>query len=220
VTVAASRFRTVHLDAVEPVPVLQGQLLWRPLRATLGVRAFGVNAYTSRAAGDLVVEEHDESGSGAGGHEELYIVVAGHARFTIAGEELDAPTGTCVFLHEPDVLRTAVAVEPGTTVLAIGGPVGEPYTVSPWEFFFRAAPYADAGDWERAAAVAAEGLEEHPDSAALLYNLACFEARAGRLDDAMGHLRDAAAAAPDAVPGWAAEDPDLDPLRGREGFPA
>ena len=77
------------------------------------------------------------------------------------------------------------------------------------------------GDWERAAAVAAEGLGEHPDNAALLYNLACFEARAGRLDDALGHLRAAAEAdARSRCAPWAAEDADLDALRGREGFPA
>jgi tetratricopeptide (TPR) repeat protein len=214
------RFRAVHLDDVEPVPALDGQLLWRPLRATLGVHAFGVNAYTARAAGDLVVEEHDETGSGAGGHEELYVVVSGHARFTIAGEDVDAPAGTCVFLPDPAVVRTAVGLRPGTTVLAVGAPAGEPYRVSPWEYFFRAGPYAEAGDWGRAARVAAEGLEEHPDNAALLYNLACFEVRAGRLDDAMGHLRDAAAADPEQVRQWAAEDADLDALRGREGFPA
>ena len=114
-----------------------------------------------------------------------------------------------MFLPDPSVVRTAVGVEPATTVLAIGGAVGEPYRVSPWEFFFRAAPHAEAGDWERAAAVAAEGLAEHPANPALLYNLACFEARAGRLDDALGHLRAAAAADPERC-AWAAEDADLD----------
>ena len=213
-------FRAVQLDDIDPVPVLDGQLLWRPLRATLGVRAFGVNAYTARAAGDLVVEEHDERGTGSGHHEELYVVVAGHARFTIGGEEVDAPAGACVFLPDPAVTRAAVAVEPATTVLAIGATVGEPYRVSAWEYFFRAAPHAAAGDWEGAAAVTAEGLPDHADNAALLYNLACFEARAGRLDDAMGHLRAAAAADPEHVEQWAAEDRDLDALRDREGFPA
>jgi hypothetical protein len=218
--VAAPAFRAVRLEDVEAVPVLQGSLQWRPLRAALGVRAFGINAYTAQSAGDLVVEEHDETGSGAGEHEELYVVVAGRARFTLGGEELDAPAGTCVFLPDPSVVRAAVAAEPGTTVLAIGGPVGEPYRVSAWEYFFRAAPYAEAADWDRAAAVAAEGLADHPANAALLYNLACFEARAGRLDDALGHLRAASAADPEHVRAWAAEDADLDALRGRDGFPA
>jgi hypothetical protein len=218
--VTAPAFRAVHLDDVEPVPVLAGQLQWRPLREALGVRAFGVNAYTASAAGDLVVEEHDETSVGAGRHEELYVVVAGRARFLLGGEELDAPAGTCVFLPDPTVVRSAVGLEPATTVLAIGGAVGEAYRVSPWEFFFRAAPLAEAGEWERAAAVAAEGLAVHPGNAALLYNLACFEARAGRLDDAIVHLRDAASAEPEQVRDWAAEDSDLDALRDRPGFPA
>jgi hypothetical protein len=218
--VTAPAFRAVHLDDIDTVPVMDGQLLWRPLRATLGVRAFGVNAYTARAEGDLVIEEHDEQGSASGHHEELYVVLAGHARFTVGGEPVDAPAGTCVFLPDPAVVRSAVAATAGTTVLAIGGTVGEPYRVSAWEYFFRAAPHAAAGDWERAAAVTAEGLPEHPDSASLLYNLACFETRAGRLDDAMGHLRAADAADPEHVRQWASQDRDLDALRDRDGFPS
>ena len=59
-----------------------------------GIQAFGINAYTAEKAGDVVVEEHDEKGDGgAGGHEELYVVVSGRARFTLAGESVDAPAG-------------------------------------------------------------------------------------------------------------------------------
>ncbi|HWT22284.1 MAG TPA: tetratricopeptide repeat protein [Solirubrobacteraceae bacterium] len=85
---------------------------------------------------------------------------------------------------------------------------------------FRADRYAQAEDRDRAIALFTEGLEEHPDSPALLYDLACVEARAGRLDDAMRHLRAAAAANPAEVPRWAAGDRDLDALRGCDGFPA
>jgi hypothetical protein len=42
-----------------------------------------------------------------------------------------------VFLGDPAVRRGAVALEAGTTVLAIGGQPGQPYTVSPWEYSFR-----------------------------------------------------------------------------------
>ena len=48
-----------------------------------------------------MVEEHDETGGGAGGHEEVYIVVAGRATFTVGGETLDAPAGTIVFISRP-----------------------------------------------------------------------------------------------------------------------
>jgi len=156
--VAAPRFRTVQLDDIEPVPVLQGQLLWRPLRATLGVRAFGVNAYTARAAGDLVVEEHDESGSGAGGHEELYVVVAGRATFQLDGEEVDAPAGTAVFVRDPSVRRYAKAAEPGTTVLAVGGKPGS-HEISGWEYSFAAYGFLAQDQIELGLAVLREGSE-------------------------------------------------------------
>ena len=78
--------KRLSLDDVEGIPVL-GSLVWKPVRKTLGVTAFGINAYTATAAGDEVVEEHTESQLG---HEEVYVVVAGRAVFTVDGEEVDA----------------------------------------------------------------------------------------------------------------------------------
>ncbi len=193
-----------------------GTLRWTPVRRHFDVRAFGVNAYAAQEVGQEVVEEHTEQQLG---HEELYVVVAGHARFTLDGEELDAPRGTCVFLPDPAVMRTAVALEPATTVLAVGGERGEPYRVSPWEFTFHATRRARAGELDRALATVEEGLAEHPGNPALLYDLACLEIRAGRLDDALGHLRAAVDADPEQVRRWAEGDAELDPLRGRQGFP-
>src|SRR5215813_1360916 len=66
------RWQSVRLDEIEPIPVAGG-LLWRPLRRTLGVGAFGINAYVARSAGDDVVESHTESQLQ---HEEIYLVVA------------------------------------------------------------------------------------------------------------------------------------------------
>ena len=111
--------RVISIDEVESLPVLGGELQWHPLRHTLGIRAFGMNAYTAAKAGDLVVEEHDE---GSLGHEEVYVVLAGRATFTLDGEEFDAPAGTVVHLADPKVTRVARAVEDGTRVLAVGGP--------------------------------------------------------------------------------------------------
>jgi hypothetical protein len=59
--------KVVRIEEIEPVPVVGGELQWRPLRRTLGIEAFGINAYTA-SAGELVVEEHDETGAGAGHH--------------------------------------------------------------------------------------------------------------------------------------------------------
>ena len=63
---------------------------WRPIRDHLGISSFGVNAFLGAGEGDRVVELHDETG----GHEELYVVVRGAARFTIDGEQHDVPAGS------------------------------------------------------------------------------------------------------------------------------
>jgi hypothetical protein len=125
--------KTLRLDDVDPT-LIDGTL-WKPIRSTLGVRAFGVNAYTARAAGDRLFNEHDETESFAGRqrHEELYVVLEGRATFTVDGEEVDAPALTLVFVENPAARRGAVAAAPGTTVLAIGGPVGEAYEPGLWE---------------------------------------------------------------------------------------
>jgi tetratricopeptide (TPR) repeat protein len=211
-------FQTVRLDELDEIPV-SDTLLWRPVRRTLGVEAFGVNAYTAANAGDEIVEEHDETGSGAGHHEELYFVASGRVAFTVAGEEIDAPAGTFVFVRDPEARRHGVAREAPSTVLAIGGRRGEPFEVSPWEHYFAAIPYAKAGDWERAVQMTAEGLERHPDNPALLYNLACFEAQGGRRSEALEHLRRAFELDPAKMRAWAADDSDLDSIRDDPAFP-
>ena len=207
-------FRTLQISDVEPVAALDGKLLWHPLRHALGVGAFGVNAYTAPRAGDDVVEEHTEGS----GHEELYVVLAGSARFTIDGEQLDAPAGTCVFLPDGETRRYAVALEDGTRVLAVGAAPGKPFEVSAWEWSFRAEPKRAAGDWEGAAAIIAEGLEEKPGDGRLLYELACVEARGGRPEAAVEHLRAALTDRP-GLRDRAADDSDLDSLRDRPDFP-
>jgi hypothetical protein len=108
---------------------------WTPIRHVLGIGAFGVNAWHGEHAGDLVIEEHDEipnSECGCAGHEELYLVLAGHARFTVAEEPIDAPQGTLIALP-PHVRRTAIATADGTTVLAVGAPRGDIYHPGAWE---------------------------------------------------------------------------------------
>src|SRR5215210_1733333 len=115
-------FRTLRLSDIEPIHA--AGLNWLPLRHLLDARAFGVNAYTASAAGEDVIEEHTEESLG---HEELYVVIAGRARFALDGEALDAPAGTVVFLPDPATRRYAVAEEAGTTVLAVGGKPGEGY---------------------------------------------------------------------------------------------
>jgi hypothetical protein len=127
---------TAHLDDV-PTIVLDSDAEpdWKPLRHHLGIGAFGINAWVAPEAGDQAVERHDEApeDGAANGHEELYVVLRGHARFTVGGEEIDAPEGTLVFIVDPALVREAIASEPGTTVLAIGAARGVAFEPSDWE---------------------------------------------------------------------------------------
>jgi hypothetical protein len=151
-----------------------------PIRRHFSIDAFGVNAYQADEAGAPVISDHVETLTG---HEELYVVVEGHAVFTVAGDEVDAPAGTLVFVGEPATRRGAVAKEADTTVLVVGSPPGQAYEVGPWEDvadenqeamkLYREDRYDEAADVLRRA------LEHHPDNASLLYNLACFECKAG-----------------------------------------
>ncbi|HEY3018133.1 MAG TPA: tetratricopeptide repeat protein [Gaiellaceae bacterium] len=210
--------KTIRISDIEPIPIVNGELQWRPVRRTLGIEAFGINAYTANA-GELVVEEHDETGAGAGHHEELYLVVTGRATFTVDGKSIDAPVGTLVFLGDPKERRGARAVEDGTTVLAIGGVRGEAFRISPWEFAFAGTPAYKAKRYAEAEALLREGLELYPDNPSLLYDLACLEALQGRSDDALDHLRIALEAQPKYA-GHAATDPDLESIRDDPRFSA
>ena len=110
-----------------------GEPEWKPLRRHFGIQAFGTNAYVAHAAGDPVVEEHSEADDADAGHEELYLVLAGSATFTVEGENGDAPAGTLVFVADPRATRGAVAHEPGTTVIAFGATPGVAFEISSWE---------------------------------------------------------------------------------------
>jgi mannose-6-phosphate isomerase-like protein (cupin superfamily) len=208
-------WQSVRLDEIDPIPVVGGTLLWRPVRRTLDVGAFGINAYTAPNAGDDVVEEHTER---LHLHEEVYVVLTGRATFTLGEETLDAPAGTVVFIRDPLVKRHARAEEADTSVLAVGGPREEAYTPSPWEHSFAAEKHRSTGDYDAMAATIAAGLEEHPDNPSLLYDLGCAEALAGRLDDALAHVSRALELKPE----WAehaSNDPDLVEVRKLPGWP-
>jgi len=197
-------YRVGHLDELDRVPVEQG-LEWRPVRRQLGIQGFGVNAYTSAKVGDWVVEEHTEEQLG---HEEAYIVVRGRATFTLDGDTVDAPAGTIVFISDPKVKRKAVSEEDGTTVLAIGSKPGKAFTPSAWEWYFQAYEQPP----EEGIATIRAGLEELGEHGPLYYHLACLEARAGRPEDARGHLAHAIELEP-RLAETAARDDDLKEVR-------
>jgi tetratricopeptide (TPR) repeat protein len=190
-----------------------------PVRIPFGIRSFGVNAYAASKEGGEVIEEHDELGSGAGRHEELYCVLRGRAAFTLDGEEIEAPAGTLVFVRDPAVKRHAVAREAGTTVLVVGGVPGHAFEPSPWESWLDALPHYDAKEYERAVDVLTRALAEHPDNPNVLYNLACCEALAGRSEPALAHLQ-RAVELDERARAWAREDSDFAAIRDDPGFPA
>ncbi len=87
------------------------------------------------------------------------------------------------------------------------------------EISFRAMrPYYD-GDYARAAAIMAKGAHAYPDSAEILYNLACFESMAGQADESLRHLAQALELGPGMRP-MAAADSDFDPIRSDARFAA
>jgi hypothetical protein len=129
-------FATAHLDDVPTLPFgTDAEPDWKPLRHHLGIGAFGVNAWVAPRAGDPAVERHDEApADGEGpGHEELYVVVRGAARFTVDGQAIDAPAGTLVFVSDPALTREAVATADDTVVLTVGAARGVAFEPSDWE---------------------------------------------------------------------------------------
>jgi hypothetical protein len=204
--------KILRVDEIEGIPVL-GTLVWKPVRRSLGVTAFGINAYTAAHAGDEVVEDHTEEQLG---HEEIYFVHTGHAIFTVDGEEIDAPAGTMVYLDDPLRRRHAVAKQAGTTVIAIGGVPGK-HEPSPWEFFFPALPAMREGDYDSARRILEEALQE-TDAPVVHYQLACVEALDGNRERALDELAIAVEGG-ERFREYARTDEDLDSIRDDPRFP-
>ncbi len=205
-------WRILRMEDVDPIAV--AGVHWQPLRRTLGIDAFGINAYTALEVGEHVVEEHTEEQLG---HQEVYLVLQGHATFTLDGEHVDAPAGSIIFLGDPGVRRSAVAEEVGTTVLAIGGVPGV-HEPSAWEWYFEAERYRDPLDVGAAQVLLAEGRARFPQHAGMLYASACWAAIGGDSEQAMAWLHEAIVVDPNCAD-WAKDDADLDPIRGLPGSP-
>jgi len=200
-----------HLDDIrelEPV----GACPIRPVRHHFGISAFGVNAWTAKAAGDRLINEHEEDP----GSEELYIVISGRAVFELDGERREAPQGTFVFA-EPSVKRTAFAEEAGTTVVAVGATAGKPYEPVGWELWYPLRKRYEDGEHAEVAAELREVVAEAPQYGLLQYNLACLESLNGERTAAIEHLRQAIALS-EGFREYAKEDSDLDLLRDDPAF--
>jgi tetratricopeptide (TPR) repeat protein len=207
------RYRVVPLDEI--VAYQTAGPSWHTIRRTLGIRAFGINAWTATEDGQQVIGEHEETDGEQ--HEEVYVVLSGHATFTLDGETFDAPVGTIVHVPDPAVKRGATG-ERGTTILAVGAKPGVVFTPSPWERTAEALRYWPTEEWDKAIAAFEEHLAETPDSGATHYNLACALARAGRHDEALARLREAISLE-DRFLEFAQTDEDLESIRDDASFP-
>ena len=204
----AGSFETATIAELEDP---QGQSL---IRRRFDIRSFGISARSAHKAGTTVITEHDERPSG---HEELYLVMSGRARFVVDGNELDATAGTLVFVRDPAVTRQAVAIEDETIVIATGGRPGEAFVPRSWETDHEVVAMLDGGDFEGAKRLLVESLGRYRDKAVLLYNLACAEAQLGEAEEALQHLRDALRMEP-SLRADARDDNDLTKLRGDPRF--
>jgi tetratricopeptide (TPR) repeat protein len=182
-------YRAIRFDELEDVPWKPGLTL-RPVRTQLGLRAFGAAGFVGREPGDLVVEPHtEEEGRG---HQELYVVLRGAARFTLDGESVDAPAGTLLVV-EPHVYREAIATEPDTAVLAFGGPPA--FEPAGHEYMARVRGAVDRP--QDALAIAEAGLRELGETPGTLYAMALALAAAGDADEARRRLNEAIEREPD-----------------------
>jgi len=129
-----------RLDEVPLVPTDDpDDFDWFPFQHYFGLGAFGVNLFGGDA-GTRFVAEHDERKSD---QEELYLVVRGAARFTLNGGTHDAAAISIVAIPDPAVTRTAVAIEDGTLLLAVGAPKGSGFATTWNPANFENVPRAD-----------------------------------------------------------------------------
>ena len=125
--------------------------------------------------------------------------------------------GTVVFVRDPASKRGAVAREADTTVLAVGGKPGEGYVPRAWETNALILPLFGRGEYAEARRQLEDALERYEDREALLYNLACAEARLGEPEAALDHLAQALQRS-DRLVELARDDEDLASLRGESRF--
>jgi tetratricopeptide (TPR) repeat protein len=208
-----SGYTVSHLDEIDELD--DGRCPWRPVRHHFGITSFGINAWTGRAAGDRIINEHDEADV-EDMSEELYLVTQGRAFFELDGERREAPAGTIVFV-QPAVKRTAFAEEPGTTIISVGGVPGKAYEPMGWEIWAPVRHLYDGGDYAEAADRGRTLIEANPQYPVPMYNLACVESLAGRTADAIEHLRRAIEQS-DKFRSYAKGDSDFDPIRDEPAF--
>ena len=127
-------YRTAHIDDLpfeidDDYPTTE----WKPLRRFFGIGSFGTNLARATKPGDVLTHDHSEIVDGGTRHEELFLIVSGHATYRVDGEELDAPAGTFLYVPDPATVRGVVAREAGTVMLVVGAEPGAVFRPSDWD---------------------------------------------------------------------------------------
>ena len=203
------------VDRIEDIPELEpvGDCPIRPVRHHFGITAFGVNAWTARAAGDRVINEHEEDP----GSEELYIVTRGRAVFELDGERREAPEGTFVFVPA-GVKRTAFGEEAGNNDRLgrrdDGQAVHAGWLGAVVSRCARSTRPVSMPRWRRSSV---RSIAEAPQYGLLFYNLACLESLTGQRTEAIDHLRTSIELS-EQFRDYAQQDSDLDAVRDDPAF--
>lgn len=205
-------YAVAHLDEIEESEDVGCH--YRPIRHHLGITAFGVTAWTASAAGEPVINEHDEGDPTA--DQELFLVLRGHAVFELDGDRVDAPAGTLVFAP-PHTKRLATAKEGGTIIIAVEGTPGAGYEPRGWELWAPLAPLYEAGEYAEVGERLTTLVAASPQYPMLFFNLACCESLTGRTSDALDHLRHAVEMSEE-FRETAKTDSDLDAIRDEPAF--
>jgi hypothetical protein len=205
-------YAVAHLDEITEYS--DAGCHYRPIRHHLGITAFGVTAWIAHAAGDRVINEHDEGDPTA--DQELFLVLRGHAVFEIDGDRVDAPAGTLIFAP-PRTKRIATAKQEGTTIVAVEGTPGQAYAPRGWELWAPLAPLYAAGEYAQVADRLGALVVASPQYPMLFFNLACCESLLGRISEALDHLRHAIDMSEE-FRQFAQADSDLDPIRDEPAF--
>ena len=133
-----ARYAVRRLEDIPRIPADEpADPAWYPLQHYFRLTAFGANVYVANEVGGDLLAAHDETASG---QEELYLVVAGEAAFTLDGETFDAPALTAVAVPDPTVVRGATAKTAGTAVVALGAEARDEFRSSWQAKWFEDAP--------------------------------------------------------------------------------
>jgi mannose-6-phosphate isomerase-like protein (cupin superfamily) len=126
----AATYKVAHID---DLPFEEGSspgTEWKPVRRIFSIGSFGTALARASEAGDTLTHDHDEV---TAHHEELFLIVSGHATYRVDGEEIDAPAGTFLYVPDPATVRGVVALEAGTTMFVVGAEPGTAFTPSDWD---------------------------------------------------------------------------------------